>query len=110
MTDHLRAALELAEQQLVALELGDADAFLNGAEAYEAACAALATHLEENSLDRDELPLLEQLVATNRLVSAGLASAMNDVSGRLSSMVRGRGATSAYLATMPGGLAGLREA
>lgn len=110
MNAPLSTALELAEQQLVALELGDTDAFLQGVAAHEAACAALVSLLETTSLDHEELLVLEQLVATNRLVSTNLANAMDDVSRRLAAMTRGRSATSAYLSSAPGSISGLREA
>lgn len=110
MRARLRAALELAGQQLVALQLGDVEAFLDGSGAHQAACEALVPLLSAEPVEREDSLLLEQLVATNRLVSGALAGAMDEVSGRLANMNRARGATGAYLPSWQSGLSGVREA
>lgn len=110
MNTRIRAALELAKRQLGALEIGDFEAFFEGADAHHTACEAVVPLLSAEPVGREDAALLEQLVTTNRLVDDALSRAMEEVSDRLATMNRARGATGAYLASWPSGLSGMREA
>ena len=109
MIADVRAALDLAEQQLVALQLDDIDTFLAGAEAHERACAAVAATRADGLAHEDAL-LIERLIATNSMVSSEIDRVRSGIAARLASMRRGHTATGAYLASLPRGFAGLHEA